>query len=231
MTELEVVDLIAMIKMYYIKQFSQMDEDELEMMKEFWLKALKDFKATDCEKALMRHVLNSKWPPTVADLVGELAEMNSNNNSSAEAWEKCLKLAIKLPSYDQASWDLEDEQYNLTEIEIKALRSIGVKNIKMSEKIAVERSNFITLYKELQERQEKENKMPDELKSLKTKQDLLIAEKKKKEKQLLLEERKKQVIKKALIEANEEIKDIKIDEETKIKYLKDFKEKLKVGIK
>jgi hypothetical protein len=106
-----------------------------------------------------------------------------------------------------------------------------VKNIKMSEKIAVERSNFITLYKELQERQEKENKMPDELKSLKTKQDLLIAEKKKKEKQLLLEERKKQVIKKALIEANEEIKDIKIDEETKIKYLKDFKEKLKVGIK
>lgn len=227
MTEIEVVELITMIKMYYIKQFEQMDEDELEMMKEFWLQALEDFNYTDCKKALMRHVLNSKWAPTISDLVGELAELNSTSNTAAEAWEKCFKLAIDLPSYDQATWDLND--YDLSEIEIKALRAIGVMNIKMSEKIAVERSNFITLYNELKNRADKENKMPDSLKSLKSKQDLLLE--KKKNEQLLLEEKEKQkLVNNALIKANEELDRFDIPVSERIAWLQVFKEKLKAGV-
>jgi hypothetical protein len=74
--------------------------------------------------------------------------------------------SLKVPSYPGAVYDLKND-YGLSELEYKALRSITVNAIKMTEieDLGVTRSNFIRIYESLKERVEKENKIPLQLRN------------------------------------------------------------------
>lgn len=173
MTELEAGELITTMQFMYIESFKGIKKEAIKAMAKVWSISFANESLTDCLDALQRHANVSEFVPKMANIRKELNELNEVGTSTAsEAWEKCFKVAMDLPFYAQATWNLED--YGLSKIELKVLKSINVMNIKMSQSIGIERSNFIKMYKEEQEREEKELKMPDNLKSLRYRQRELL---------------------------------------------------------
>lgn len=188
MTPYEAGKLITKMQMMYIESFKGISKEAIKVMAETWSESFENETLEECVAALKRHANVSEFVPKIANIRKELVELKEvGTNTAAEAWEKCFKVAMSLPFYDQASWDLSKE--DLSDIELKALSSIRVISIKMSENIAIERSNFIRIYKELQERQEKEFKMPNNLKSLRHKQQMLLSYENRKESQKQIEEK------------------------------------------
>lgn len=229
MTPKEATSFLTTMQFMYIDSFRGINQKAIEVMAKIWSDEFKDNSLNECIAALRRHANSSEFCPKIKNIRDELIYlMEKGTNTAAEAWDKCFKLAIDLPLYDQVSYNLDD--YGLDEIELKTLRAIGVRNIKMSEKIAVERSNFITLYNELKNKADKEYKMPNNLKSLKYKQDLLLLERRKNERLLLEEKNKKEITNNLLLKASEEVEKCNISTDEKILFLQKFKQKLKSGI-
>lgn len=174
MTHTEVKLFIKKIKFIYPRF---MQDTEISSKKEFeeyinlWQELLSDLSFEVCAIALKRHVMISKWEPSIADIRDQAAKIENKDMSAADSWNKCFKLAVRLPNYPGAIWNLDD--YGLEDIEIKCLKAVGVEQIKLSECIGVERSNFIRYFEELNSKRIIENKMPQSLKLRQPKQNLL----------------------------------------------------------
>ncbi|MEN8907620.1 MAG: replicative helicase loader/inhibitor [Clostridiales bacterium] len=161
MTNKDTVLFLGKIKSFYYKFFMNMSKEEMLIMIESWNDMLSEHSINDCLNALKRYTVINKWPPTISDILTELAVFNGEIKTAGESWEKCFKVAINLPNYPGVAYNLEN--YGLNELELKALKSIGIKEIKMSQNLAIERSNFIRIYESLKDRFENENKMPNYL--------------------------------------------------------------------
>ena len=159
MNESDTILLIGKIKTVYIKEFNRIDDDTLYMMIETWQEMLEDLTLDQCMTGLKRHSMISKWAPTIADIREQATKMDNEELNASDSWHKCFKIAISLPHYEE--WDIDS--FELSDIEKRCLLSIGIKEIKNSEKIGIERSNFIKIFNELNEKRITENKMPKSL--------------------------------------------------------------------
>jgi hypothetical protein len=160
MEKQEAVLLISKIQTIYPRFLYGQTKDELKLAARAWHELLEDKTLDECLIALKRHAMTSKWPPSVMEIRGEIAEVENKIDTGGEAWERCLKVALDLPIGNDIIWDLS--RYDLSELELKALRSIGIRDIKMSCNLAIERSNFLRIYESLKERAEKNNKISQE---------------------------------------------------------------------
>lgn len=159
MTESDTILLIGKIKTMYIKELNGIDDDVLCMMIEAWQEMLEDLTLDQCMSGLKRHSAISKWSPTIADIREQATKIENNELSAADSWNKCFKIALNLQHYE--SWDLE--RFELDDIEKRCLLSVGISEIKNSEKIAIERSNFMRMFNEMNEKRIMESKMPKAL--------------------------------------------------------------------
>jgi len=164
MTHIETKLFIKKIKFIFPRFLQNADitsREDMEDYVELWQELLSDLPFEVCAIALKRHVMISKWEPSVSDIREQASKVTDIELNPADSWNKCCKIAISLPHYEK--WDID----GLDEIEKKCLLAIGIENIKKSENLGIERSNFMKMFIDLNDKKTIENKMPKQLKSLK----------------------------------------------------------------
>jgi len=127
---------------------------------DFWYQMLKDLDYKLGNLAVKKLMMESPYPPTVADIRKSVSEVKTGNGiTPGEAWEKVLN-AIRRYGHHRTKEALE----SLDRLTRRAVECVGFNNICFSEKIGIERSHFVKMFEQLQERERKENMLPEEFK-------------------------------------------------------------------
>ena len=150
--------LVKAMKAVYTKPDFIPDADAFNV----WYSLLQDLSYMQAQVAIQRHMTESKFPPTIAD-IREKAEIVSIDAPKdwSDGWEEVLKAIRKYGRYR------EDEALeNMSEVTKRAVQRLGFQEICNSENITADRANFRMIYEQIQERERKEARMPAYLKEL-----------------------------------------------------------------
>lgn len=150
--------LVKAMKAVYTKPDFIPDADAFNV----WYSLLQDLSYMQAQVAIQRHMTESKFPPTIAD-IREKAEIVSIDAPKdwSDGWEEVLKAIRKYGRYR------EDEALeNMSEVTKRAVQRLGFQEICNSENITADRANFRMIYEQIQEREQKEARMPAYLKEL-----------------------------------------------------------------
>lgn len=155
MTKKEFAMFAMALKTYYPRETLLPNDASMEL----WFAQLKDIPYEIAEISLNKWVSLNKWSPSIADIREMSAQVTSGQSLEwGEAWEKVLKAISHYGSYNEKK-ALE----SLDEVTRKAVKSLGFKEICMSENISVDRANFRMIYENLQKRENENNKLSIEL--------------------------------------------------------------------
>lgn len=217
---------LAQMKSIYPKYYSDRTEEELLADSVTWGDLLYDMAYDEAKDYLFRYASINKWPPSPADIREEKTKISNNLLSDGEAWLMAKRLT-------RANWrgpgvKVEMKYLDADELTIKAWRILGMESIAMSENEDVTRSNFLNIYRTMEKREREELSIPKELRIEAMKQKYLSEQQ---EIKLLEEKEKQKLLQDTLIKASEEISKCNISDDEKIEILKNFKTKLKAGIR
>jgi len=152
MTKTEVVKLLAVISGAYPNM--QVTEATVAL----WYELLGDLDINLALAAVKKLILESSYPPTIADIrkrVVDIITLAEDKMSAAEAWGEVEK-KIRWYGYYREVEALE----NMTPQVAKVVRYIGWRNICLSEEPSVIRGQFLKMYQQVAEREQKERLLP-----------------------------------------------------------------------
>ena len=129
---------------------------------EIYYQDLKDIPTDELMMAAQncRSEAGRKFAPSVGELRGavmELRRSTMNIPSAYDAWQEVLKGMVERIGYDAPEWS--------NPLVDKVVRSLGWRNLCMSESQASDRMRFIQAYEQLTERAEKEQMLIPEVRA------------------------------------------------------------------
>lgn len=155
MTANETAKIIYLISAAYPK-YSKQIQDNLQTMVEIWAAVFSDIPYEVATTALHKLVLKSPYPPSIHDLRQEIVSITAGENADAsEAWGEVTKAIKNFGSYRE-----KEAVDSMSELTQKVVKAIGWREICLSEEPGVVRGQFIKLYNQLKEREEKEALIP-----------------------------------------------------------------------
>lgn len=160
LTSSEIVKLFAAIKMAY-ESFTvgETDENGVNMKVEMWAKALEDIDYKLAGKALQKHILISKYPPTIADIrENALTIIQGEQITGAEAWDiftRYINLYSTAEDYQRLKNDYPDI-YNL-------VKQLGSKELLIGN-VSFIRPEFERMYAENREVLKTQAMLPESFK-------------------------------------------------------------------
>jgi hypothetical protein len=164
MTKKEMIVILAVLKEAY-KDF-QVTEAKIDL----WFNLLGDLDFKIVQVAVKKLILESPFVPTISDIRKQAIEIMHPGIDATEAYGEVRK-AIKEYGYDNAPGALQ----SMSPLTRKVCEYIGWQNICLSEEPSVIRGQFLRMYEQLREKEQKEMLLPEGLK----KEILEIAENKK----------------------------------------------------
>ena len=149
--------LAKAIQAYYPKQEYFKDNESLML----WYEELKDIDYTVATIALRKHIRTSKFPVTIADIIGNAVDVQSSDNTWSDGWEIVLK-AVRMYGYAQEKAALE----SMDEITRTAVKRLGWQTLCKSEinELTAIRANFRMIYTEIKDKEIADAKLSVELK-------------------------------------------------------------------
>jgi len=126
-----------------------------------WFEMFQDLNYKSTELALKKVLIDSKYMPTVSEIRQAVAEIENPDNSitGSEAWGQVIKAIGRYGIYEpKKALDSMDQRVSTL------VKRFGWKDICLSEKIAVERSNFMKLWEEQQQKEVKYTALPGSVK-------------------------------------------------------------------
>jgi hypothetical protein len=171
MKKTEVVKLLVVIN----AAFPNMQVTEA--MVDLWHELLGDIDFNLAKAAVKKILLESPYPPTIADIRKQAAEIimpKENKIDAAEAWGE-VERAIRL----YGSYMEEEAISSMSPAVARVVKYIGWREICLSEEPGVVRGQFLKMYQQLQERERKEALLPEGLKrdiAMLTEQRLMLGE-------------------------------------------------------
>lgn len=130
--------LVKGLKTAYPSENFLRDEYALKL----WYSLLGDMPYEVLNIAIQKHILTSKFPPTVSELRGlAIGLVEGEERDWGQAWGEVVRL-IKKYGYTRPQ-EAYAEMDNLT---LQTVKRLGWENICTSENIAVERANFRQIY-------------------------------------------------------------------------------------
>jgi hypothetical protein len=147
MNKAEIVKGFAYISVAY-KNF--LEEGKEEVAVELWHDLLKNYSYESFEIAVKKHILNSRFYPTIYDIISNIKEQN--NIDGHEAWRVLLDNINKYGSYRET-----EALAALPEPIMKAVKMIGYKKLCMSDGNDFERNNFIAVLEKVYDTKEEQN--------------------------------------------------------------------------
>ncbi|KHO62687.1 Loader and inhibitor of phage G40P [Thermoanaerobacter sp. YS13] len=157
MKKTEIVKLLAVIN----AAFPNMQVTEA--MVDLWHELLGDIDFNLAKAAVKKILLESPYPPTIADIRKQAAEIimpKENKIDPAEAWGE-VERAIRL----YGSYMEEEALSSMSPAVARVVKYIGWREICLSEEPGVVRGQFLKMYQQLQERERKEALLPPDLKN------------------------------------------------------------------
>ena len=153
MVKKELVMILAILKETF-KDF-QVTETKINI----WYDLLKDLDFKITQIAIEKLISESTFPPTIADIRKQVIEIIHPVIDAAEAYGEVRK-AIKEYGYDNAYEALK----SMSPLTRKVCEYIGWQNICLSEEPSVVRGQFLRMYEQLREKEQKEMLLPEGLK-------------------------------------------------------------------
>lgn len=159
MNRTDTVKMMAILKAAYPQYYKDTGKDELDVAVNLWCEIFADVDAALVRTAVIRVILNNKFPPTIADIVGKIRELTTKQEmSEMEAWGY-IKKALKSSYYcAKEEWEFLPEEVRCI-VSPDLLRTWCTVDIGDLETVI--QSNFIRSYKS-------KAKVREELKALST---------------------------------------------------------------
>jgi len=153
MTKKEMTVILAVLKEAY-KDF-QITETKIDL----WFNLLGDLDFKIVQVAVKKLILESPFIPTISDIRKQAIEIMHPSIDATEAYGE-VRRAIKEYGYDNAYEALG----SMSPLTRKVCEYIGWQNICLSEEPSVVRGQFLRMYEQLREKEQKEMLLPEGLK-------------------------------------------------------------------
>lgn len=164
MTKLECLKFIGNIKIYYPREFINLDDIEFKSRVEGWQELLSEVDYNIALKILKRWVSTNKWQPTISDILEDYSNLKDNVVDEGEAW--LLAKRYHKRNYYGPGVMIEEKDNSDIPLEIQqTVKQIGFYAMSVSENENVLRSNFMRMYRTMQKRIKFENQLPKKLQS------------------------------------------------------------------
>lgn len=153
MTKPEVIKLLAMIAAAY-PNMKEVNEVQINI----WYDCLKDVNKDIALASVKKHILESTFPPSVAEIRKQVMEVTTPSNEKLDgstAWGEVLK-AIKEYGYYRE----EEALKSMSPITAKVAKYMGWREICHSEKLDVVRGQFLKMYEILSNREKQDRLLP-----------------------------------------------------------------------
>jgi hypothetical protein len=157
MKKTEIVKLLAIIN----TAFPNMQVTEA--MVDLWYELLGDIDFITAQVAVKKLLLESPYPPAIADIRKQVAEITTpeeNKMDPAEAWGEVEKAIRHYGSYRE-----EEALASMSPAVAKVAKYMGWREICLSEEPGVVRGQFLKMFSQVQEREKKEALLPEKLKN------------------------------------------------------------------
>ncbi len=153
MTKGEVAKLLVVLAASYPK----FEVDDLKV--QVWHEMLGDLDYSLANLAIKKLILESTFPPSIAEVRKAAMEiLNPDVMTAADAWGEVVQ-AIRRYGYYRA----EEALASMSPETARVVRSIGWQEICMSEEPGVIRGQFLKMYQQVAEREQKEKLLPQGL--------------------------------------------------------------------
>lgn len=165
MTRDEVIKLLTLIKASYPVWAKELKQQDASTMIMLWSDLFEEYDFTIMQVSLKSHLLTSKWPPSVAELVEKYMMLTQPQKmSEGEAWAMVRK-AISNGMYGAR----EEFERLPKDIQIVLREPATLKNwsqVELEEVDTVIASNFMRSYKEVRKRESDYNALPSDIKAM-----------------------------------------------------------------
>ena len=155
MTRDEFKILAKAIKAAYPNQNILPDSESMSI----WYELLKDLDYMVAQAAVQKHMVSSKFPPTIADIREKSAGLAKGYIPTwSEGWGQVVKAISRYGLYDRKG-ALE----SMDDITRTAVERMGFEELCRSENQSVDRANFRMIYEQIVEREQEVRKLPEHL--------------------------------------------------------------------
>ncbi|AYO30828.1 hypothetical protein D2962_09570 [Biomaibacter acetigenes] len=154
------LDEIKNLVGWAVANFPAMQERDMGPTAMLWFEMLKDVPYKVAEKALFKILATAKYFPTVAEMREAIMEITTpQTETAAEAWGE-VERAIRLYGYYRQAEALA----SMSPRTAKVVKYMGWQEICLSEEPGVVRGQFLKMYEQVAEREQKERLLPAALK-------------------------------------------------------------------
>ena len=144
--------LIKGLKAVYTSPNFLPDADSVKI----WYSLLKDLDYESANVAIQKHILVSKFPPTIADIREQAVTVTIGDKPTwSDGWEEVLRAIRKFGMYRE-----REALDSMTEITRKAVQRLGFKEICMSENLMADRANFRMIFETMADREQANKQIP-----------------------------------------------------------------------
>lgn len=157
MTKGEVAKILAVLA----AAFPKLEVDDLKV--HVWHEMLSDIDYAVANIAIKKLLLESPYPPSIADIRKRAVEIltpEEEKIDAAEAWGE-VERAMRFYGYYREAEALESMSPRVA----KVARWMGWRDICLSEEPGVVRGQFLKMYQQVTEREQKEKLLPERLKA------------------------------------------------------------------
>lgn len=164
MTKQDMIKIFAILATTYTQFEAVMqDKEKLKLSVEVWHELLGDIDFNIAKMAVQKLILESPFPPTIADLRKHIAEITTPKNDrldGAYAWGE-VTTAIRKYGYYRESEALK----SLSPATAKVVKYLNWKEICTCEEPGVIRGQFLKMFEQIAKRDKQERLLPDTLKT------------------------------------------------------------------
>lgn len=154
----ETIRILSIFNVAY--RFEVKEKEKLTLMIELWQRAFIDETYILVDMAVQKLLIESQYPPTIADVAKRISEIkNPNISTDAEAWGEVKKAVSNFGYYDEMG-----ALASLSETTRKVVESMGFREICISENTDTVRAQFRMAYNSIATRKKQDDLLPDKLK-------------------------------------------------------------------
>ena len=157
MTFNETKNLLA----WTVSNFPAMQERDMGPTAKLWYQMLKDIPYKIAEQAMFKILATAKFFPTVSEILEAIADItNPEQDTAAKAWGEVEKAIRFYGSYRE-----KEALESMSPRTAKVVEYMGWRDICLGEEIGVVRGQFLKMYQQVSEREQKERVLPENLKA------------------------------------------------------------------
>ena len=158
MKKSDVIKLLAMLSAAYpnMKEVTNITVD-------IWYDCLKDIDSNVALTAIKKHILESPFPPVVADIRKQIAAVTTpleDRLDSSEAWGEVISAMKNYGSYEET-----EALKSMSPTTRKVVKYMSWREMCLSEKLGVTRGQFLKMYETVAQREEQNRLLPGDMKN------------------------------------------------------------------